>query len=43
MVEESHKEAILDESSLEKEKIQRIDKELELKKKEIEYLKVYWV
>ena len=36
LVEESHKEAILDEGSLEKEKIERIDKELELKKKEIE-------
>jgi hypothetical protein len=39
LVEDSHKEAILDEASLEKEEIEIIDKELELKKKEIEIKK----
>jgi len=39
LVEDSHKEAILDEVSLEKEEIEIIDKELELKKKEIEIKK----
>ena len=39
LVEDSHKEAILDETSLEKEEIEIIDKELELKKKEIEIKK----
>ena len=39
LVEDSHKEAIMDEASLEKEEIEIIDKELELKKKEIEIKK----
>ncbi len=39
LVEESHKEAILDEVTLEKEETEIIDKELELKKKEIEIKK----
>jgi len=39
LVEDSHKEAILDEVTLEKEEIEIIDKELELKKKEIEIKK----
>jgi hypothetical protein len=39
LVEDSHKEAILDEATLEKEEIEIIDKELELKKKEIEIKK----
>ncbi len=39
LVEDSHKEVILDETSLEKEEIEIIDKELELKIKEIEIKK----
>ena len=39
LVEDSHKEAMLDEDTLEKEEIEIIDKELELKKKEIEIKK----
>jgi len=39
LVEDSHKEATLDEDTLEKEEIEIIDKELELKKKEIEIKK----
>jgi len=39
LVEDSHKEATLDEDTLEKEEIEIFDKELELKKKEIEIKK----
>jgi hypothetical protein len=39
LVEDSYKEALLDETTLEKEEIEIIDKELELKKKEIEIKK----